>query len=211
VLQVESDDAEARCRRVERDQAGDCRGSLAPLGWAATAAVDEALIRVAAAGFIYKGAICCACHPRVMRVSPLVPGIDVAGTLLVPVAGLIPLGAAGPLAALGAARVVMPAEIGAPSPTSLVSGRWAGVGMAGGAELATTVHPFILRGVTLAGIDAATQPSQADRRRLWARLADLWPIVRGHLPVTELRLDEVGDHAARMLRGDSIGRAVVFP
>jgi hypothetical protein len=73
------------------------------------------------------------------------------------------------------------------------------------------VHPFILRGVTLAGIDAATQPSQDDRRRLWKRLADLEPVVRGRLPVTELRLDEVGDHAARMLRGDTVGRGVVLP
>jgi acrylyl-CoA reductase (NADPH) len=144
--------------------------------------------------------------------------------------------AAGPLAALGAARVVLPAEIVDASPTSLVRGRWAGVvdtvggpllaeilravrtggavaaiGMAGGTELATTVHPFILRGVTLAGIDAATQPSQDDRRRLWERLAELWPGVRGSLPVTVLRLDEVGRQAARMLAGETIGRAVVVP
>jgi hypothetical protein len=28
---------------------------------------------------------------------------------------------------------------------------------------------------------------------------------------TELRLDEVGDHATRMLRGETVGRAVVLP
>ncbi|GAA3966629.1 acryloyl-CoA reductase [Gordonia caeni] len=44
-------------------------------------------------------------------------------------------------------------------------------GLAGGADLPTTVHPFILRGVTLAGIDSVQQT--IDRRRaLWARLGD---------------------------------------
>ncbi|GAA4749244.1 acryloyl-CoA reductase [Gordonia alkaliphila] len=42
-------------------------------------------------------------------------------------------------------------------------------GLAGSADLPTTVHPFILRGVTLAGIDSVQQPS-ARRRALWARL-----------------------------------------
>jgi NADPH:quinone reductase-like Zn-dependent oxidoreductase len=84
------------------------------------------------------------------------------------------------LRALGAAEVVGPEAVVDPTPKTLVTGRWAGVvdtvggallanvlravrpgggvaavGMAGGADLLTSVHPFILRGVTLAGIDAA--------------------------------------------------------
>jgi acrylyl-CoA reductase (NADPH) len=141
-----------------------------------------------------------------------------------------------PLLALGASAVVAPADIIDPSPKSLVKGRWAGVvdtvggrlladvlravrtggavaaiGMAGGADLVTTVHPFILRGVTLAGIDAATQPSHEERAALWIRLAALWPSIEGRFPVTRLGLADVGDWAARMLRGETIGRAIVIP
>ena len=43
-------------------------------------------------------------------------------------------------------------------------------GLAGSAELPTTVHPFILRGVTLAGIDSVLLPISA-RRELWDRIA----------------------------------------
>lgn len=87
----------------------------------------------------------------------------------------------------------------------------AAIGMAGGHELATTVFPFILRGVTLCGIDAAALPSQEERAALWPRLAELWPLVRDHFPATPIGLVQVGDHAARMLRGESLGRAVVLP
>ena len=129
-----------------------------------------------------------------------------------------------------------PAEVVDPATKPLVKSRWAGVidtvggpllasllravrpggavaaiGMAGGHELATTVYPFILRGVTLCGIDAAALPSQEERAALWPRLAELWPLVRGHLPVTPIGLGQVGDHAARMLAGESLGRAIVIP
>jgi NADPH:quinone reductase-like Zn-dependent oxidoreductase len=87
----------------------------------------------------------------------------------------------------------------------------AAIGMAGGADLITTVHPFILRGVTLAGIDAASLPTQAERALLWERLASFWPTIAGRFPVTRLRLEEVGDWADRMRRGETTGRGVVIP
>lgn len=43
-------------------------------------------------------------------------------------------------------------------------------GLAGSADLPTTVHPFILRGVTLAGIDSVLLPI-GDRRDVWRQLA----------------------------------------
>ncbi|MCX8097743.1 MAG: oxidoreductase [Casimicrobiaceae bacterium] len=49
----------------------------------------------------------------------------------------------------------------------------AAVGLAQGAELKTTVMPFILRGVTLIGIDSV-QCALEERRRLWQRLAAEW-------------------------------------
>ncbi len=48
-------------------------------------------------------------------------------------------------------------------------------GLAGSADLPTTVHPFILRGVTLAGIDSVLLPI-ADRRDMWRHIeTDLRP------------------------------------
>lgn len=46
----------------------------------------------------------------------------------------------------------------------------AACGMAGGGGLETTVYPFILRGVTLRGVDSVMVP-MARRERAWARLA----------------------------------------
>jgi len=336
----------SRCWLVRRDSDGRLVSGLAALPWdpsgpaARCAGVDEAVIAVEAAGFNYKDALACAGHPGVMRINPLVPGIDVAGILQSAAAGLaagaavvvtanglgeqrhggfatqvrvpatavvrrppglgprdaMALGTAGltvlmacdrlaalvhgtasdaaaawlvtgasggvgmlavaclaasgrrvvaatrkPSAAdtllqLGAESVVPAADLVDAGPRTLAKGRWAGVidpvggtvlasvlkavlpggavasiGMAGGVELVTSVHPFILRGVTLAGIDAANLPSQAERSGLWDRLADLWPAVRGRLPVEAIDLAAVGEHAKRMLAGTSIGRAIVVP
>jgi putative YhdH/YhfP family quinone oxidoreductase len=137
---------------------------------------------------------------------------------------------------LGAAAVMSPDDLRGDAGKPLHRGRWAGVidtvggpiladalkgvlpgggvaaiGMAAGGDLPTTVYPFILRGVTLCGIDAATLPTQAERAALWPRLAVLWPRVRDALPVTLLALEGVGDQAEAMLGGASSGRAVVLP
>ena len=81
-------------------------------------------------------------------------------------------------------------------------------GVPGGADLPTTVLPFILRGVTLYGIDSAHTPI-ARRREVWGRIAtDLKPsgldamaevVDLAHL---ETALDEIG-------RGGVTGRYVV--
>ena len=46
-------------------------------------------------------------------------------------------------------------------------------GLVGGMELPLTVYPFILRGVTLAGINSATYPAQR-RSDIWKKLAGPW-------------------------------------
>jgi NADPH2:quinone reductase len=49
------------------------------------------------------------------------------------------------------------------------------VGLAGGAELKTTVMPFILRGVNLLGINSSATP-RAERLEVWRRIgSDLAP------------------------------------
>ncbi len=90
-------------------------------------------------------------------------------------------------------------------------GAVASIGNAGGVALSTTVYPFILRGITLAGIDAAGLPSREKRQELWAKLGVLWPLMNSGFPVRHIGLQEIGDWAAEMRSGCIKGRAVVIP
>jgi acrylyl-CoA reductase (NADPH) len=90
-------------------------------------------------------------------------------------------------------------------------GAVASVGNAGGVALPTTVYPFILRGITLAGIDAAGLPSREKRQELWAKLGVLWPLMNSAFPVRHIGLQEIGDWAVEMRSGRIKGRAVVIP
>ena len=88
-------------------------------------------------------------------------------------------------------------------------GNIAAVGLAGGAELHTTVMPVILRGVSLLGIHSVDCPPPL-RRRLWQRLgADLRP---RHLPRVVQRtvpLEDLPPVFEAMLAGRLHGRVVV--
>ena len=81
-------------------------------------------------------------------------------------------------------------------------------GMAGGADLQLTVFPFILRGLTLAGIDSAWCPD-AERATIWNRLAGEWRLDQ----LVEIRrlvsLSELSDCVTQILRGENTGRVVV--
>lgn len=87
-------------------------------------------------------------------------------------------------------------------------GTVAACGLAAGMDLPATVAPFILRGVTLAGIDSVMCP-QEDRREAWRRLAqDLDPAVLE--PMTEaISLDECASTAEKLLAGRVRGRVIV--
>lgn len=92
--------------------------------------------------------------------------------------------------------------------TTQQNGVIASFGNAGGAELNTTVYPFILRGIRLLGIDSAATAMPL-REKIWRRLSsDLRPAqldMIAHLfPFAQL--PEV---CAAMLDGRSRGRAVV--
>jgi putative YhdH/YhfP family quinone oxidoreductase len=81
-------------------------------------------------------------------------------------------------------------------------------GNVGGAELHTTVFPFILRGVNLLGIDSANTPI-ARRREVWGRLAgDLRPAGLDGL-TREVPFDELGAVLDETLAGKARGRTVV--
>jgi acrylyl-CoA reductase (NADPH) len=136
------------------------------------------------------------------------------------------------LTSLGAAEVIDRATLSAPG-KPLQKERWAGVidsvgsqtlanacattryggtvaacGLAGGMDLPATVAPFILRGVTLAGVDSVQAPMPL-RREAWQRLArDLDPARLAAL-TREVGLADAIPTAADLLAGKVRGRVVV--
>lgn len=134
---------------------------------------------------------------------------------------------------LGAREVLPRSEIDLSGTRPLESGQWAGAldavggatlawltrtmqqngviasfGNAGGAELHTTVYPFILRGVRLIGIDSASTAKPL-REKIWQRLAhDLHPAQLDEVAhvIPFMQLPEVFQG---MLHGQSHGRTVV--
>jgi acrylyl-CoA reductase (NADPH) len=137
------------------------------------------------------------------------------------------------LRALGASEIIHRDELAGGAKRPLDSARWAGAvdtvghttlaallstigrhgsvavcGLAGGAELHTTVFPFILRGVNLLGIDSNTCPNDL-RRRAWDRLARELPKSALHDMAQTIPLAEVPDKSRALLAGDVQGRVVV--
>ncbi len=134
--------------------------------------------------------------------------------------------------ALGAGEVLDRSEFDGPS-RPLAKARWAGAidvvgshtlanicattnyrgvvtacGMAGGMEFPASVAPFILRGITLVGIDSVMCP-RSERLIAWERLgSDLDPTKLG-LITSSIGLNEVIPTAERMLAGEIRGRVIV--
>ncbi len=95
---------------------------------------------------------------------------------------------------------------------ALAQTRYGGVvaacGLAQGMDLPGSVAPFILRSVTLAGIDSVMAP-RALREQAWARLArDLDPALLESM-IEEVTLDGAIDAAQRLMAGQVRGRIVV--
>lgn len=84
----------------------------------------------------------------------------------------------------------------------------ASIGNAGGIALETNVLPFILRGVTLIGIDSVMQP-YATRVAAWQRLAGLFDFQGYEELVEEIALEGLPAAAQRILAGEIKGRVLV--
>ena len=84
----------------------------------------------------------------------------------------------------------------------------AACGLAGGMDFPATVAPFILRGVTLAGIDSVMRP-RADRVEAWRRLSRDLEIKTLELLVEEISLAQTMERAGLFLQGQVRGRIVV--
>lgn len=81
-------------------------------------------------------------------------------------------------------------------------------GLAQGMDLPSTVMPFILRGVSLLGIDSVMAPMSA-RKRAWKRLSSDINIQKLEEMVVETSLDKVEALGKEILSGNIRGRVVV--
>jgi putative YhdH/YhfP family quinone oxidoreductase len=137
------------------------------------------------------------------------------------------------LQALGAAEVIARSELEQGADRALLKQRWIAVidtvggpilahaikatqangwvttcGNVASPDLPITVYPFILRGVSLLGVDAANAPQEV-RRLVLAKLLSTW---RFHFPpslITLTTLNGLSDQIDRTLRGQQVGRVVV--
>ena len=88
-------------------------------------------------------------------------------------------------------------------------GNVASAGLAATSALATTVMPFIIRGVSLLGV-ASAGTARAIREELWRRLASDWkPAHLERICTREVTLDGLSGVFATMLSGGSFGRTLV--
>ena len=142
------------------------------------------------------------------------------------------MGEADYLKALGASEVIDRATLSAPG-KPLAKERWAGAvdtvgshtlanvcastkylgvvtacGLAQGMDLPTSVAPFILRGVTLVGIESVMAP-KAVRLEAWSRLASDLDQAKLDAMTTEISLAEAIAKAPEILAGQVRGRLVV--
>ena len=136
------------------------------------------------------------------------------------------------LTALGAAEIIDRAELSTPG-RPLGKERWAGAidsvgshtlvnvlgqtryggvvtacGLAQGLDLPGSVAPFILRGITLAGIDSVMRP-KADRLEAWGRLARDLDLAKLETMVVPVTLNDVPALGPAILAGQVRGRVVV--
>ncbi|MBI5926604.1 MAG: oxidoreductase [Aquabacterium sp.] len=87
-------------------------------------------------------------------------------------------------------------------------GTVAACGLAGGMDLPATVAPFILRGVTLAGVDSVMCP-RVDRLEAWQRLARDLDVSKLALITQQIGLSDAISIAHKLIEGQVRGRVVV--
>jgi NADPH:quinone reductase-like Zn-dependent oxidoreductase len=76
------------------------------------------------------------------------------------------------------------------------------------ADLPVNVYPFILRGVSLVGIDSAYCAMDV-RKKIWAKIAGEWRIEKLDAITTEITLAGLDKNIELILRGGQAGRVVV--
>lgn len=90
-------------------------------------------------------------------------------------------------------------------------GGWvAAVGNAGGRSWDASIIPFILRNISLLGVDTVMQPYGA-RLAAWDRMTTLFSPTAYEPFVTERRLEDLPEVAGTILKGGVVGRVIVNP
>lgn len=77
-----------------------------------------------------------------------------------------------------------------------------------GHAFATSVYPFILRGIALLGITSASCDTNI-RKELWRLMGSEWHIHNLHDSVKEITFDEIDDHIDLILQGKLKGRTII--
>lgn len=80
-------------------------------------------------------------------------------------------------------------------------------GNAGGIKLASTVLPFILRGINLLGIDSVNVPIE-DRDYIWEKIANEWNISQTTL-INEISLEKLPHTIEAIKNGQHLGRTII--
>ncbi|MED5241314.1 MAG: oxidoreductase [SAR324 cluster bacterium] len=137
------------------------------------------------------------------------------------------------LSDIGASKIISREEINDESKKLLLSERWAGAidsvggntlatllkavkrggaiaatGLVASSELSTTVFPFILRGVSLLGIDSGFTPIKL-RKEIWGKLADEWKFPQLQKLTIDCTLDRLDPEIDKILAGGQRGRVVI--
>lgn len=81
-------------------------------------------------------------------------------------------------------------------------------GNVAGASFESSVYPFIIRGVTLYGVDSV-QISSSERELLWNKLSTEWKIDDLEKLSTEVTLEELNEKIELILKGENKGRVIV--
>ncbi len=134
---------------------------------------------------------------------------------------------------LGASEIISREEVNDESKKPLLRERWAGAvdtvggttlaallkgakrggavaatGLVASSELSTTVFPFILRGVSLLGIDSGFTPTKL-RREIWSKLAGVWKFPQLQKLTIDCTLEGLDPEIDKILAGGQRGRVVV--
>ncbi|MBM2813330.1 MAG: quinone oxidoreductase [Ignavibacteria bacterium] len=134
---------------------------------------------------------------------------------------------------LGAKEIISREEVRDSSQKALLSARWVGaidnvggdtlstivkslapwgavcsIGLVGSDKLETTVYPFILRGVSIIGVDSAER-KMSERLMIWKRISNEWLLDDIEFIVKEVSLDAISDEIDIILLGGQVGKVVV--
>ena len=78
-------------------------------------------------------------------------------------------------------------------------------GMVGGLSLDTSIFPFILRGLSLFGIDSAESLIDV-KKEIWSNFSSSWKLENIDKNIKDISLDELPNEIEKILKGNQIGR-----